>query len=75
MNETQRESTERAEILLRISEARSSEGLGTDSEVVDHLTVLDILTDLRHYCHTHEIPWDDVLREAWEHWRKESINE
>jgi hypothetical protein len=75
MNETQKESTERAEILLRISEARLSLDLGADSEVVDQLTVVDTLTDLRHYCQTHSIPWDDVLREAWEHWRKESINE
>ena len=70
MNETQRESTERAEILLLKShELTGKENLSLSFGVVD------ILTDLRHYCHAHEIPWDDVLREAWEHWRKESINE
>jgi hypothetical protein len=71
MNETQRESTERAKILLQ-----KSHKLGGEQNIgSSYYGVVDILTDLRHYCQAEEIPWDDVLKEAWEHWRKESINE
>jgi hypothetical protein len=71
MNETQRDCIKRATILLK-----KSHKLGGEQNIgSSYYGVVDILTDLRHYCQAEEIPWDDVLREAWEHWRMESTDE